>query len=60
MKVWRQVRKNKIVIASCVSCKLHFFKLVVQSPDGKMREYRQTPKEYLRSWRQPITSSASA
>jgi NAD+ synthase len=43
----RRVGMNKIVIASCVSCKLHFFKLVVQSPDGKMREYRLTPKEYL-------------
>lgn len=39
--------KNKIIIASGMGGKLHFFKLVVQSPDGKLSEYRLPPKEYL-------------
>jgi len=39
--------KNKIVIAGGMRGKLHYFKLVVQSPDGDVRERRLPPKEYL-------------
>jgi len=39
--------KCKIVIASSMGGKLHYFKLVVQAPDGAVREMRLPSKEYL-------------
>lgn len=39
--------KSKIVIASSMGGKLHYFKLVVQAPDGAVWEKRLPPKEYL-------------
>jgi NAD+ synthase len=39
--------KSKLVIAGGVQGGLNFFKLVVQSPDGKMQEARLPPKPYL-------------
>jgi NAD+ synthase len=39
--------KCKIVIASSMGGKLHYFKLVVQAPDGAVRETRLPSKEYL-------------
>ena len=39
--------KSKIVIASGMGGKMHYFKLVVQQPDGTVHEKRLPPKEYL-------------
>ena len=39
--------KSKIVIASSMGGKLHYFKLVVQAPGGPVQEKRLPPKEYL-------------
>jgi NAD+ synthase len=39
--------KSKIVIASSMGGKLHYFKLVVQAPDGTVHEKRLPLKEYL-------------
>ncbi len=39
--------KSKIIIASGMGGKLHYFKLVVQSPSGEIMEQRLPPKEYL-------------
>lgn len=39
--------KSKIVIASSMGGKLHYFKLVVQAPDGAVHEKRLPLKEYL-------------
>lgn len=39
--------KSKIVIASSMGGKLHYFKLVVQAPGGAVREARLPSKEYL-------------
>jgi len=39
--------KSKIVIASSMGGKMHYFKLVVQAPDGTVHEKRLPPKEYL-------------
>jgi NAD+ synthase len=39
--------KSKLVIAGGVQGGLNFFKLVVQSPDGKTQEARLPPKPYL-------------
>ena len=39
--------KSKIVIASGMGGKMHYFKLVVQKPDGTVHEKRLPPKEYL-------------
>jgi len=39
--------KSKIVIASAMGGKMHYFKLVVQSPDGAIQDKRIPPREYL-------------
>jgi NAD+ synthase len=39
--------KSKIVIASSMGGKLHYFKLVVQAPQGGVQEVRLPLKEYL-------------
>ena len=39
--------KSKIVIASSMGGRLHYFKLMVLSPDGVVREVRLPVKEYL-------------
>jgi len=39
--------KSKIVIASGMGGKIHYFKLVVQAPDGTVHEKRLPAKEYL-------------
>jgi NAD+ synthase len=39
--------KNKIVIAAGPESRVHFFKLVVQSPDGQLHEARLPPQAYL-------------
>ena len=39
--------KSKIVIASSMGGKLHYFKLVVQAPQGEIQEVRLPLKEYL-------------
>jgi NAD+ synthase len=39
--------RSKIVIASGMGGKMHYFKLVVQTPDGTVHEKRLPPKEYL-------------
>ena len=39
--------KCKIAIASSMGGKLHYFKLVIQTPDGTVRETRLPPREYL-------------
>jgi len=39
--------KSKIVIASSMGGKLHYFKLVVQAPGGPLQEKRLPLKEYL-------------
>ena len=39
--------KCKIAIASSMGGKLHYFKLVVQSPEGQVREARLPAREYL-------------
>ena len=39
--------KNKIVIAGGAAGKVHFFELVVQSPDGEVRRARLALREYL-------------
>jgi NAD+ synthase len=39
--------KSKIVIASSMGGKMHYFKLVVQAPAGTVHEKRLPPKEYL-------------
>jgi NAD+ synthase len=39
--------KCKIAIANSMGGKLHYFKLVVQAPDGAVRETRLPAKEYL-------------
>jgi NAD+ synthase len=40
--------KSKLVIAGGVEGGLNYFKLVVQSPDGRLQEARLPPKPYLR------------
>ena len=39
--------KSKIAIASSMGGRLHYFKLIVQSPDGTVHEVRLPLKEYL-------------
>jgi NAD+ synthase len=39
--------KSKIVIASSMGGRLHYFRLVVQTPEGAVREVRLPIKEYL-------------
>jgi NAD+ synthase len=44
---YRENWKNKLVIAGGLQGQFNFFKLVVQSPDGRQREARLPHREYL-------------